>query len=133
MGDAWYGTPHGQKDMFGHQQTPVRTVNVDTIESYVKSRLETVFKGAVLEPFRTHTKKGGATCVAILRGLESEPKGCTGRDGHCPPHSPAARAAIEAQMTTQGRLLLKSSAATERPRCGYSGGAATIRGRLANR
>jgi three-Cys-motif partner protein len=57
-GDAWYGTPHGQKDMFGHQQTPVRTVNVDTIESYVKSRLETVFKGAVLEPFRTHTKKG---------------------------------------------------------------------------
>jgi three-Cys-motif partner protein len=55
---AWYDTPHGQKDMFGHQQAPVRMVNVDKIESYVKGRLEWVFKGAVLEPFRTHTKKG---------------------------------------------------------------------------
>jgi three-Cys-motif partner protein len=56
--DAWYDTPHGGKDMFDHQQTRVRMVNVDTIESYVKNRLESVFKGAVLEPFRTHTKKG---------------------------------------------------------------------------
>jgi three-Cys-motif partner protein len=55
---AWYDTPHGQKDMFDHRQAPVRMVNVDTIEKYVKSRLESVFKGAVLKPFRTHTKKG---------------------------------------------------------------------------
>jgi len=56
--DAWYDTPVGQKDMFDRHQTAIRMVNVDTIESYVKSRLESVFKGAVLEPFRTHTKKG---------------------------------------------------------------------------
>jgi three-Cys-motif partner protein len=55
---AWYDTPHGQKDTFDHQQAPVRMVNVDKIESYVKGRLEWVFKGAVLEPFRTHTQKG---------------------------------------------------------------------------
>jgi hypothetical protein len=60
MNGSGHGTirPTGQKDMFDHRQTPVRMVNVDTIESYVKSRLESVFKGAVLEPFRTRTKKG---------------------------------------------------------------------------
>jgi three-Cys-motif partner protein len=38
--NAWYDTPHGQKDMFDHPETPVRMVDVDTIDGYVKSRLE---------------------------------------------------------------------------------------------
>jgi len=35
-----------------------RRSSLNAIEDYVKSRLLSVFKGTVLDPFRTHTKQG---------------------------------------------------------------------------
>lgn len=57
---GWYDTPPGQTSLFDDHRprTPVRMVNVNAIERYVKMRLETVFKGKVLDPFRTHTTQG---------------------------------------------------------------------------
>jgi three-Cys-motif partner protein len=50
----WYDTPHGDKDLFEDGQTAIRMADLDTIERYVKKRLESEFKGAVLDPFRIH-------------------------------------------------------------------------------
>src|SRR5262245_47211550 len=80
---AWYDTPHGQKDMFDHPQTAVRMVNVDAIERYVKSRLESAFEGAVLEPFSHPHQTGGSARVAVLCSLKPEQTGCEGRDRYC--------------------------------------------------
>jgi three-Cys-motif partner protein len=55
---AWYGTPHGLTDLFGETEESVRTADVNAIESYVKRRLESVFKGAVLPPLRYHNDRG---------------------------------------------------------------------------
>jgi hypothetical protein len=55
---AWYGTPHGKKDLFDDPLTAVRTADVNAIERYVKSRLASVFKGAVLDPLRIYNKQG---------------------------------------------------------------------------
>jgi three-Cys-motif partner protein len=48
---AWYGTRHGSTDL-GQTEEAIRTADVDAIERYVKHRLESVFKGAVLDPLR---------------------------------------------------------------------------------
>jgi three-Cys-motif partner protein len=54
----WYGTPHGDRDLFDDAQTPIRMVDLDTIERYVKKRLQSEFKGAVLDPYRIHNAQG---------------------------------------------------------------------------
>jgi three-Cys-motif partner protein len=54
---AWYGTPHGPTDLLGETADAIRTVDVDAIERYVKHRLETVFKGAVLDPLRIYHER----------------------------------------------------------------------------
>jgi three-Cys-motif partner protein len=55
---AWYGIPHGGTDLFDDPQTATRTANVNTIERYVKRRLASVFRGAVLDPLRIFNKQG---------------------------------------------------------------------------
>jgi three-Cys-motif partner protein len=54
---VWYGTPHGPTDLLGDTAEAIRTADVDAIERYVKLRLETVFKGAVLDPLRIHHER----------------------------------------------------------------------------
>jgi hypothetical protein len=71
--------------MFDYQQQAVRTVNVDAIEQYVKGRLESVFKGAVLDPFRTHTKQGSPLAslfFAVSNPSKSAVKLATNIAGH---------------------------------------------------
>lgn len=55
---AWYGTPHGPADLFDDPQTAIRMADVNAIERYVKSRLASIFKGAVLDPLRIYNKQG---------------------------------------------------------------------------
>ena len=54
---AWYGTPHGPTDLLDDPQTAVRTADINAIERYVKGRLASVFKGAVLDPLRIYNKQ----------------------------------------------------------------------------
>jgi three-Cys-motif partner protein len=54
---AWYGTPHGPTDLLDDPQTAVRTADINAIERYVKARLASVFKGAVLDPLRIYNKQ----------------------------------------------------------------------------
>jgi hypothetical protein len=42
----------GPTDLFGETADAIRTAHVDAIERYVKHRLESIFKGAVLDPLR---------------------------------------------------------------------------------
>jgi three-Cys-motif partner protein len=55
---AWYGTPHGMTDLLDDPQTAIRTADVNAIERYVKSRLASIFKGAVLDPLRIYHQQG---------------------------------------------------------------------------
>jgi three-Cys-motif partner protein len=54
---AWYDTPHGPTDLLDDPQTAIRTADVNAIERYVKGRLDSIFKGAVLDPLRINTKQ----------------------------------------------------------------------------
>jgi hypothetical protein len=44
--------------MFETEAQATRRADIAAIEAYVKERLETVFKGAVLDPIRLHHKNG---------------------------------------------------------------------------
>jgi three-Cys-motif partner protein len=55
---AWYSTPHGPFDLFGDPAEAIRIADVDAIERFVKTRLESVFKGGVLEPLRYRGARG---------------------------------------------------------------------------
>jgi three-Cys-motif partner protein len=55
---AWYDTPHGLTDLFGQTEEAVRTADAGAIERYVMQRLESVFKGAVLDPLRIYNDRG---------------------------------------------------------------------------
>jgi three-Cys-motif partner protein len=57
---AWYDTPHGPTDLLDDPQTAIRTADVNAIERYVKGRLDSIFKGAVLDPLRINTPSQGA-------------------------------------------------------------------------
>jgi three-Cys-motif partner protein len=46
------------EDMFETEAQATRRADIAAIEAYVKERLETVFKGAVLDPIRLHHKNG---------------------------------------------------------------------------
>ncbi|MES0096735.1 three-Cys-motif partner protein TcmP [Mesorhizobium sp. M0019] len=54
----WYNHEVTREDIFETQGQAVRRADVNAIEAYVKERLETVFKGAVLNPVRLHHKNG---------------------------------------------------------------------------
>ncbi|TPM25064.1 three-Cys-motif partner protein TcmP [Mesorhizobium sp. B2-3-5] len=54
----WYNHEVMLTDIFETQGQAVRRADVSAIEAYVKERLETTFKGAVLDPVRLHHKNG---------------------------------------------------------------------------
>ncbi|TGV14813.1 three-Cys-motif partner protein TcmP [Mesorhizobium sp. M8A.F.Ca.ET.173.01.1.1] len=54
----WYNHEIMPEDIFETQGQAVRRADVNAIEAYVKERLETAFKGAVLDPVRLHHKNG---------------------------------------------------------------------------
>lgn len=54
----WYNHEVTRGDIFETQGQAVRRADVNAIEAYVKERLETIFKGAVLDPVRLHHKNG---------------------------------------------------------------------------
>ena len=55
---CWYEHEARPADIFESQAQAVRRADVDAIERYVKGRLETVFRGAVLDPIRLHHRNG---------------------------------------------------------------------------
>jgi len=55
---AWYSTPHGPFDLFGGRAEAIRIADVTATERFVKTRLENVFEGGVLEPRRHHNVRG---------------------------------------------------------------------------
>ncbi len=56
--ERWYEHQALPKDMFETEAQAVRRTDVDAIEAYVKERLESVFKGGVLDPVRLHQRNG---------------------------------------------------------------------------
>lgn len=68
---AWYSTPHGPFDLFGGRAEAIRIADVTATERFVKTRLENVFEGGVLEPRRYHNVRGHPLGVTLLRSLES--------------------------------------------------------------
>lgn len=61
----WYEHDTFRPDMFETEMQAVRRADVDAIEAYVKERLQTVFKGAVLDPVRLH-HRGGAPLASLF-------------------------------------------------------------------
>ncbi|WP_263485529.1 three-Cys-motif partner protein TcmP [Mesorhizobium sp. ES1-4] len=66
----WYNHEIAPEDIFETQAQAVRRADVNAIESYVKERLETAFKGAVLDPVRLHHKNGAPLASLFFCGLE---------------------------------------------------------------
>ena len=60
----WYEHPVEQ-DMFETEAQATRRADVDAIENYVKERLESVFKGAVMKPLRLR-HNGGAPMASLF-------------------------------------------------------------------
>ncbi|BCG94458.1 hypothetical protein MesoLj131a_33220 [Mesorhizobium sp. 131-2-1] len=56
--ERWYDHKNTSRDMFEDADQAIRRADVDAIERYVKERLQTAFKGAVLDPVRLHHKNG---------------------------------------------------------------------------
>ncbi|MGB3502569.1 MAG: three-Cys-motif partner protein TcmP [Mesorhizobium sp.] len=56
--ERWYEHQILPKDLLETQAQAVRRTDVDAIEAYVKERLESVFKGGVLDPVRLHHRNG---------------------------------------------------------------------------
>lgn len=56
--ERWYDHHASPKDMFETKEQAIRRTDIDAIEMYVKERLATAFKGAVLDPIRLHHKNG---------------------------------------------------------------------------
>lgn len=54
----WYDHDVAPNDIFETKEQAVRRADVDAIETYVKERLSTVFRGTVLDPIRLHHKNG---------------------------------------------------------------------------
>jgi three-Cys-motif partner protein len=54
----WYDHEALPTDIFETAAAAVRRADVNAIELYVKERLETAFRGAVLDPIRLHHKNG---------------------------------------------------------------------------
>jgi three-Cys-motif partner protein len=54
----WYSSKETQQDLFGSPTSEERAANVDEIESWIRRRLQDVFKGAVLEPLGLYHPNG---------------------------------------------------------------------------
>jgi len=60
----WYEHPV-ERDMFESEVQATRRADVDAIENYVKERLESVFKGVVMKPYRLR-HNGGAPMASLF-------------------------------------------------------------------
>lgn len=75
--ERWYNHEIAPTDIFETQAQAVRRADVAAIESYVKERLSTAFKGVVLDPIRLHHKNGAP--LASLFFAVSNPSGAAVR------------------------------------------------------
>lgn len=71
---SWYNSQSYQTDLFGDETTSIRTVDVDAIEEYVRKRLATVFKGAVLKPRRIYNDRGAPLASLFFAVSNPHPK-----------------------------------------------------------
>src|SRR5262249_37402622 len=71
---AWYHTPHGEKDLFGDAQTAVRTATLDAIERTVEDRLVSVFQGGGHAAMPLHNKQGGPPGAPFVAVSNPSPK-----------------------------------------------------------
>ncbi len=62
----WYTHRIDRQDMFESESQAVVRADVDAIEAYVKERLETVFKGAVLPPLRLRHNGSNAPMASLF-------------------------------------------------------------------
>jgi len=72
--ERWYPKVVSRKDMFEEETEAVRRVDVDAIETYVKERLESVFKGVVLDPIRLHHRHGPPLASLFFAVSNPSPK-----------------------------------------------------------
>jgi three-Cys-motif partner protein len=72
--ERWYEHQILPKDLLETQAQAVRRTDVDAIEAYVKERLETAFKGAVLDPIRLHHKNGAPLASLFFAVSNTSPK-----------------------------------------------------------
>lgn len=70
----WYGTPHGTTDLFDDPVAATRTADVTAIEQYVKRRLQSVFRGTVLDPLRVHNSRGAPLASLFFAVANPNPK-----------------------------------------------------------
>ena len=63
--DRWYSRNITPADMFEDEEHATSRTDIDAIEQYVKERLETAFRGAVLPPLRLR-HNGGAPMASLF-------------------------------------------------------------------
>lgn len=71
---AWYDGAQGPVDLFDDPAVAVRTADVNAIENYVKLRLKSVFKGAVLDPLRIRNARGAPLASLFFAISNPNPK-----------------------------------------------------------
>lgn len=69
----WYEHSVAPIDLFENEAQAARRADVDAIEGYVKERLQTVFRGAVLDPIRLHHKGGAPMASLFFAGSNDSP------------------------------------------------------------
>ena len=75
--DDWYSnSSSGEEDLFGNIEPSkqIRTLDVTGIEQYVRKRLKTVFKGAVLKPMRIKNEQGAPIASLFFCVANETPK-----------------------------------------------------------
>ena len=73
----WYDdSSSGETDLFGNIEPlkQIRTLDVTGIEQYVRERLKTVFKGAVLKPMRIKNEQGAPIASLFFCVANETPK-----------------------------------------------------------
>lgn len=70
----WYQTPSGSTDLFDDPVNAIRTADVSKIESYVKLRLQSAFKGGVLNPLRIRNARGAPLASLFFAIANPNPK-----------------------------------------------------------
>ncbi|SMQ70296.1 three-Cys-motif partner protein [Devosia lucknowensis] len=70
--EKWYQHDFEKRTLFEDEQQAIRRSDVDAIEAYVKSRLQSVFKGLVMDPVRLRHNNGAP--MASLFFAVSNPK-----------------------------------------------------------
>ncbi|MER9330692.1 three-Cys-motif partner protein TcmP [Mesorhizobium sp. M0488] len=75
--DRWYTHENVRQDLFETSGQAVGRADVNAIETYVKGRLRTVFKGAVLDPVRLHHKSGAPLASLFFAVSNTSPAAVT--------------------------------------------------------